>query len=122
MSDMYDLVVLGGGPGGVAAAIRAAQLGAKTANHRIPLLGRSVPESWLHPHEIAEHHAGKTGKRKAGEFERLLDRRRFFECARSSGNRKTNWSTTCPWAPKACPFERREGVRRIPAGWQDRAG
>ena len=31
MSDMYDLVVLGGGPGGVAAAIRAAQLGAKTA-------------------------------------------------------------------------------------------
>ena len=28
---MYDLVVLGGGPGGVAAAIRAAQLGAKTA-------------------------------------------------------------------------------------------
>ncbi|MFA6169259.1 MAG: dihydrolipoyl dehydrogenase [Candidatus Margulisiibacteriota bacterium] len=31
MSNNYDLVVLGGGPGGYAAAIRAAQLGAKVA-------------------------------------------------------------------------------------------
>ena len=31
MSDNYDLAVLGGGPGGYAAAIRAAQLGAKVA-------------------------------------------------------------------------------------------
>jgi len=31
MSDVYDLVVIGGGPGGYVAAIRAAQLGLKTA-------------------------------------------------------------------------------------------
>ncbi len=31
MSDIYDLVVIGGGPGGYVAAIRAAQLGLKTA-------------------------------------------------------------------------------------------
>src|SRR5580704_13911533 len=31
MPDSYDLVVLGGGPGGYVAAIRAAQLGMKTA-------------------------------------------------------------------------------------------
>jgi dihydrolipoamide dehydrogenase len=31
MSDAYDLVVIGGGPGGYVAAIRAAQLGLKTA-------------------------------------------------------------------------------------------
>ena len=31
MSEAYDLVVIGGGPGGYVAAIRAAQLGLKTA-------------------------------------------------------------------------------------------
>ena len=31
MSDAYDLVVIGGGPGGYVAAIRAAQLGMKRA-------------------------------------------------------------------------------------------
>ena len=31
MNDLYDLVVIGGGPGGYVAAIRAAQLGLKTA-------------------------------------------------------------------------------------------
>ena len=31
MSDPYDLVVIGGGPGGYVAAIRAAQLGLRTA-------------------------------------------------------------------------------------------
>src|ERR1700691_2317642 len=31
MPDSYDLVVIGGGPGGYVAAIRAAQLGMKTA-------------------------------------------------------------------------------------------
>ena len=31
MSDAYDLIVIGGGPGGYVAAIRAAQLGMKTA-------------------------------------------------------------------------------------------
>ena len=31
MADTYDLIVIGGGPGGYVAAIRAAQLGKKTA-------------------------------------------------------------------------------------------
>ena len=31
MADSYDLVVIGGGPGGYLAAIRAAQLGMKVA-------------------------------------------------------------------------------------------
>ena len=31
MTDTYDLIVIGGGPGGYVAAIRAAQLGLKTA-------------------------------------------------------------------------------------------
>ena len=31
MSDKYDVIVIGGGPGGYVAAIRAAQLGLKTA-------------------------------------------------------------------------------------------
>ncbi len=31
MADQFDIVVIGGGPGGYVAAIRAAQLGAKTA-------------------------------------------------------------------------------------------
>jgi dihydrolipoamide dehydrogenase len=40
MSDKYDLVVIGGGPGGYVAAIRAAQLGMKTACvEKYPALG-----------------------------------------------------------------------------------
>ena len=31
MAESYDLIVIGGGPGGYVAAIRAAQLGLKTA-------------------------------------------------------------------------------------------
>ena len=31
MSEKYDLVVIGGGPGGYVAAIRASQLGLRTA-------------------------------------------------------------------------------------------
>ncbi|MEO0673891.1 MAG: FAD-dependent oxidoreductase, partial [Pseudomonadota bacterium] len=31
MSDIYDVVIIGGGPGGYNAAIRAGQLGLKTA-------------------------------------------------------------------------------------------
>ena len=31
MASQYDLIIIGGGPGGYVAAIRAAQLGLKTA-------------------------------------------------------------------------------------------
>src|ERR1700712_4260371 len=39
MADAYDLIVLGSGPGGYVAAIRAAQLGLKTAIVERELLG-----------------------------------------------------------------------------------
>ena len=39
MPDTYDLIVLGSGPGGYVAAIRAAQLGLKTAIVERELLG-----------------------------------------------------------------------------------
>ena len=39
MADNYDVVVLGSGPGGYVAAIRAAQLGLKTAIVERELLG-----------------------------------------------------------------------------------
>ena len=39
MSETYDLIVLGSGPGGYVAAIRAAQLGLKTAIVERELLG-----------------------------------------------------------------------------------
>ena len=39
MADTYDLIVLGSGPGGYVAAIRAAQLGLKTAIVERELLG-----------------------------------------------------------------------------------
>ena len=46
----YDLVVIGSGPGGYVAAIRAAQLGLKTAcveKRETP--GRHLPQYRLHP-------------------------------------------------------------------------
>jgi dihydrolipoamide dehydrogenase len=42
MADAYDILVIGGGPGGYVAAIRAAQLGFKTAR-RAPAFGRHLP-------------------------------------------------------------------------------
>ncbi len=55
MSEKFDVIVIGGGPGGYVAAIRAAQLGLKTAC--IDMLrrqgwqsrtGRNLPERRLH--------------------------------------------------------------------------
>ena len=49
MAETYDLIVIGGGPGGYVAAIRAAQLGLKTAcveKRGIPW--RDLPQCRLH--------------------------------------------------------------------------
>ena len=45
----YDLVVIGAGPGGYVAAIRAAQLGMKVACvDKRPNIGRDLSQCWLH--------------------------------------------------------------------------
>ena len=46
-----DVAVLGGGPGGYPAAIRAAQLGASVALIEQARVGRHLHHRWLHPHQ-----------------------------------------------------------------------
>jgi dihydrolipoamide dehydrogenase len=53
MSETYDLIVLGSGPGGYVAAIRAAQLGLKTAIVERENLGGHLPQLGLHPDQGA---------------------------------------------------------------------
>ena len=48
MADSFDVVILGGGPGGYVAALRAAQLGAKTAIVEKDRIGRQgVTQAFL---------------------------------------------------------------------------
>jgi len=50
----YDLIIVGAGPGGYVAAVRAAQLGLKAACiEKMPRLGRRVPERGVHPEQGA---------------------------------------------------------------------
>ena len=49
MSQHFDVVVLGAGPGGYVAAIRAAQLGKSVAVVEEQVLGRRLPQRRLHP-------------------------------------------------------------------------
>ena len=50
MSDTFDVIIIGSGPGGYVCAIRAAQLGLKTACvEKRATLGGHVPEHRLHP-------------------------------------------------------------------------
>ena len=54
MAERYDLVVIGAGPGGYVAAIRAAQLGMKVACvEKRPTPRRHLPERRLHPQQGA---------------------------------------------------------------------
>ena len=56
MPDTYDLIVLGSGPGGYVAAIRAAQLGLKTAIVERETARRDLPQLGLHPDQGAAAH------------------------------------------------------------------
>ena len=47
----YDVVVVGSGPGGYVAAIRAAQLGLNVAIIERESLGGVLPQLGLHPHK-----------------------------------------------------------------------
>ncbi len=49
MADSFDVIVIGGGPGGYVAAIRAAQLGQENRRGRARQGGRSLPQLRLHP-------------------------------------------------------------------------
>ncbi len=49
MSDQFDLVVIGGGPGGYSAALYGASAGLKVALIEKDALGGHLPEPWLHP-------------------------------------------------------------------------
>ena len=52
--DTFDLIVIGAGPGGYVAAIRAAQLGMKVACiEKRATLRRHLPEHRLHPEQGA---------------------------------------------------------------------
>lgn len=54
----YDVLVLGSGPGGYPAAIRASQLGFKVAIIEKEKPGRRLPQLGLHPHQsVAEKRA-----------------------------------------------------------------
>ena len=54
MAETFDVVIIGSGPGGYVAAIRAGQLGLKTAHHREgQAAGRHLPAPRLHPHQVA---------------------------------------------------------------------
>ena len=62
MADSYDVIVIGGGPGGYHAAIRAAQLGKKTAVVEMDKPGgrclnyACIPaKTMLHTAEILDH-------------------------------------------------------------------
>ena len=57
----YDLIVIGSGPGGYVAAIRAAQLNLKTALIEREHLGRRLPELGLHPQEGAHQERRSAG-------------------------------------------------------------
>jgi len=89
MSDKYDMVVIGGGPGGYVAAIRAAQLGLKTAivEKRGALGGTClnvgcIPSKALlqssHHFEVASHefaHHGIMAKALAVDLKAMLGRK-----------------------------------------------
>ena len=47
----FDVLIIGAGPGGYVTAIRAAQLGFKTAIVEREHLGRHLPQLGLHPHQ-----------------------------------------------------------------------
>jgi len=49
----YDVIIIGSGPGGYVTAIRAAQLGLKTAVVERVASGRHLPQLGLHSHQGA---------------------------------------------------------------------
>ena len=58
----YDLIVIGSGPGGYSAAVRAGQYGLKTAHYRKDSqTGRHLPSRRLYSHQSPAAHRGRLG-------------------------------------------------------------
>ena len=66
MTESFDLAVLGGGPAGYVAALRAAQLGTKAVVIEKERVGGHLPEHRLHPHEGPDHLDGAAVEGEAG--------------------------------------------------------
>src|SRR6186997_2107140 len=97
MADSYDVIVIGGGPGGYVAAIRAAQLGKKTAVVEMDKPGgrclnyACIPaKTILHSAELYDHakngaELGITAKEVAVDWDALEKRRAAVSETLSSG-------------------------------------
>ena len=97
MADAYDVIVIGGGPGGYVAAIRAAQLGLKTAVvERDKAGGRCLnyacipAKTMLHTAEIYDHaeHSAELGVKVSGaslDWTALGERRTKVSATLSGG-------------------------------------
>ena len=126
MADKYDLVVIGAGPGGYVAAIRAAQLGLKTAVRRARARGRHLPELGLHPVEGAAQVGGRDAPRAA---RRRLRRDHQGRDRRSTGTRSssaaaaspTSWRAASSSCSRSTASRRSSGRRRSPAATRSRS-
>ncbi|MFQ5437194.1 MAG: dihydrolipoyl dehydrogenase, partial [Anaerolineae bacterium] len=94
MTNQYDVVVLGGGPGGYVAAIRAAQLGLKTAVIEKEALGGvclnigCIPSKALLKNAEVAHLLQKRGREFGFKFENLqLDYAAAFKRSRQISSR-----------------------------------
>ncbi|MCI0649164.1 MAG: dihydrolipoyl dehydrogenase [Chloroflexi bacterium] len=94
MADEYDVVVLGAGPGGYVAAIRAAQLGLRTGIVEKTVLGGvclnigCIPSKALLKNAEVAHTLQHRGKEFGFAFDNLkLDYGRAFERSREVANR-----------------------------------
>ena len=97
MADSYDVIVIGGGPGGYVAAIRAAELGKKTAVVELDKPGgrclnyACIPaKTVLHSAELYDHarnggELGVTGKGIAMDWKALGERRAKVSSTLSGG-------------------------------------
>ena len=69
MADSYDVIVIGGGPGGYVAAIRAAQLGQENRRRRARQGRRPLPQLRLHPGQDRAAHGRDLRRRPASSAE-----------------------------------------------------
>jgi pyruvate/2-oxoglutarate dehydrogenase complex dihydrolipoamide dehydrogenase (E3) component len=87
MANNYDVIIIGSGPGGYIAAIRAAQLGLKTAVVEREHLAGICLELGLHPDQGAAAFGGSAASERT--CQELRSQARGHRDAGSSGHRQT---------------------------------